>query len=913
MTWRPSTDEHFDVHIPNEFFSLIEPGYDAAFPMASLSRGDDTVLARDYIHVRKHDSRIGTESMRSRLPPALADARLGPTEIDLIDFLIHRTSDRAMNIVGPRGSGKTTLLHYVESVLRKALPDAYPILLIVDCNPFGNDAQTRDFLGALGIELEKSAAILPPPFDTRAAHAAKTLADDPTQLGLHHALRTLVKDLSPAQMYRPTIVFDNLDQLSSSVVNVVLSLVKALSSGTGLTAIACLRPGSYSRAFGSGDAQALFGFQIRIQPPDTTAWLLSLPKRVSNALPSALPPDARLRAFGVDLTLAQIESVLASCVSQLCGRKTFDDPAIFLEALCADDMRHLVKLVRRLLAHRDAPFESLVGTGSPKPFHPLTAMFEGQRIGFADDDFVPNVLVHDRRDGAPDFLLCQRLLLLLRQRPQTNTQVLLEWLQMLDVPRVDAVMCLDRLQRSLLVRCSNADFIDMQGPLPSEVWLTAAGRLYLKAVFRLADYLLAAIIDVPLRHRLIEKAFRTNSRDLRSARIDSLLEYVEEVRKAEEKEIRILRDTSPSGALERVLYVLQHGGLLSSLLAGGLKEVAERYVNHSSESMRRSGADILRRLPALEAWCESAERRLEELRNRTRRPLGPSARTIPLAGDSAEVLVKPIDHGDSVTLRLDIRSGVALTNSLVLLDGYTSEGRVLEAAVVRPKPKQWQEVFGEKRALSKTMQAVLGPFPFGGFEKESALKSQLIALSDIGAGRRFGVLTVLCEADTLQLKLSLDDGEPAVLLGPKTRRIDVTRLVTDKLGAVSVLLAAGKGVGEEIDIVGGALAYIVLSSEGRARIAACMDLVDTLLLVIDPCDLETPWEWMLGDGASGKARRKVVRWTTDSFAGAMKVQREGAVGGGPYSTLTMGLTRKRESAWRREIPAGHRTFSTERL
>src|SRR5258708_28733839 len=119
MAWRPSKDARLERAASNGFWAAIETIYDSACAMGSLPRGNHAALDPDYVHIRRGARPFDLEAMMSRLPPVFRTFRLGPTEVDLIDFLLNYNDargnpDRALNLTGWRGAGKTTLLRYVE-------------------------------------------------------------------------------------------------------------------------------------------------------------------------------------------------------------------------------------------------------------------------------------------------------------------------------------------------------------------------------------------------------------------------------------------------------------------------------------------------------------------------------------------------------------------------------------------------------------------------------------------------------------------------------------------------------------------------------------------------------------------------------------------------------------------------------
>ena len=90
MPWCPSKDESLQAVESSDFWEGIKSVFAETCPLEPLPRGDDQSLFGNYISERKNDELRNTAVMRTRLEEAFDRFdKLGPTEIELIDFILH--------------------------------------------------------------------------------------------------------------------------------------------------------------------------------------------------------------------------------------------------------------------------------------------------------------------------------------------------------------------------------------------------------------------------------------------------------------------------------------------------------------------------------------------------------------------------------------------------------------------------------------------------------------------------------------------------------------------------------------------------------------------------------------------------------------------------------------------------------
>ena len=109
-------------------------------------------------------------------------------------------------------------------------------------------------------------------------------------------------------------------------------------------------------------------------------------------------------------------------------------------------------------------------------------------------------------------------------------------------------MCLRYLHELLLIRSSNADFLNVDQPLPKSFFLTESGHLYINHLLTTTDYLVTVVMDIRLKHDQLKQQPNLHKLNEVSfiAQLSSLLEYTENVKRTEEIQIQRLIDLDGS-------------------------------------------------------------------------------------------------------------------------------------------------------------------------------------------------------------------------------------------------------------------------------------------------------------------------------------------------------------------------------
>src|SRR5688572_19258404 len=243
MPWRPSTDITLQQSFSTPFWTAFETHVDSAMFSAPLPRGDWPRLENLYVGTRKGDTAYLPE-LRSRIPEIPESIQLSPTDIEILDFILHYPRDRTLVLIGPRGAGKTSLLHFVEGVLQNSGLELPPQLLLLDGLALKRGASLDDFADLLLEKLRLRVRIIAKPF-VESLNAAIQILQDHRELGpserMKRAAREITKYLPDADPRLLTIVFDNLDHHHADVVELATDIAKEVHVTSRLGTIMCVR------------------------------------------------------------------------------------------------------------------------------------------------------------------------------------------------------------------------------------------------------------------------------------------------------------------------------------------------------------------------------------------------------------------------------------------------------------------------------------------------------------------------------------------------------------------------------------------------------------------------------------------------------------------------------------------------
>lgn len=873
MSFRPTIDSSLtgEAHCP--LWEALEPVFDDALSTAPLPRGEWEGLKASYITDRKLDWNRDVAAMRSRLPSSFHDIRLGPTEIDLIDFILHYVHGEGLLLIGTRGAGKTSLLHYVEAAIGASGYRPRPILAIINCIKFDPQRACSEFCKAIASELRRllkneslvSDTDLPP---EAIALAARKLSRQRSVPQASRSLADLIRSARVSEQCSPrlVLVFDNLDQEAPEVAADAVEFARAIRSAGGPNSIVVLRPGSIGGVTERDVARAFADLTIRVQAPATHALVRGIASRVSRALDSrSRDVDSPPRAYGLDLTPAMIGSALERLPEVLTSAERA------LDAASASDTRLLVKLIRRILCHRTFPGRSLLGMGGVEQFHVIAAMIEGHRLVFRGDDVVPNLLAFDITEGNCEFLLAHRILALLGMTVEfTGTASLYTWLSVFRYEPPTIRTCLRMLHRSLLITAQDREQWEVAGPEPRAFCLTDAGVYWQRYLFSDPDYLSTCILDVPLEHAAVARWFR-DPRNVGRAptfavRLCSLLEYLADVAAREMRHAVALRDARASSARRKVAECLLKGGLLTGALLTALRTIEVNSVSTVVPDVARMLPEVRKAITQRSGDLQEMKGVLESAIATSRKyPSRPTERT-DYQGGWGQCQLSAAPAGDDIVLGLEVSPAVEVRSAVVRVTAQqmgTTYSQAIPATHLPSDDAKFRSS-GQKGPL-KGGAIISGP---GAVNDPAKYHVQVLLGRQSG---RDNVGLICCDSYGERLRLRF---QPSIFsadyftISGDLKVPDVKELSKRARDKISTLVLSGQRFDDELIASGLDLACKILTDVGMNRLGALYRTISTLL--VESCFDGIPWEWMTLQTphevaaelpALGDALR-VVRWDT---------------------------------------------------
>jgi hypothetical protein len=921
MSWRPSIDPSIRTDTFSSLGVALMGAYDEAYKTYPLRRHDWAYLSRAYVVERKGCAVVDPVS-RQRLPSRYDGIALGEAEIDFIDTIENYSHPRVALLLGPRGAGKTSLLHYVEEVLTRCNPGRPTVLVIVDglelAGENGASAQdiAEDYAQVIHAEIVRRGRDLPTKFIQgfqRAAAVLERKFDEPTS---REAFRTLSDFLGPDYRNSIIIAFDNLDHVHPSYAALALNLCRQIAMATDFACFACMRQNVADGVFKSDGARAFKPFRIAVNAPDVTAWLRHMGRRLAEDFARrAATPDARSSLTVDDVTLNPdaVEAAVNKLVDILGHRHSQraapqDDVVSILEAIAADDTRHMQVLIRRMLLNVRLPSRYLLGLDESASFHPIGALLESGRNIFSHDRYVPNLLLFEGTSGNPDFLAFHRVLCLLDRRGDTTVAELEMWMSLFGFSAAAVLDILSELAGPLLIRCSDSDVFDIHRP-PEGVSLTDAGFYYRNHLLRNADYLTSVVLDVPLEHRALRDLLNNDPDRVRSGhffapRVASLLEYTNLVIERETRQVfGTLRDAPPSTELRRVADALRAGGLLTRSLIHALAAIVER--SRHSAALRSIVAEIESKLPVLEHRCQRIEQRLLELVNRGRpRPAPITSLTIPSGSSGIEVVVQ--SRGDELEavarLSMPARGVVSIVSMQIDTDGW----HVLQSAIALPDTGLANPRSGIRPAqatfiLSDAENALLKTLTHGGARFHQLNLPNPTSRTLFLEPRRGpeGVQLCLCR---------FANGARPEELGPVVVDTKLKTLSKDILDRINGHDNRNPLAEHHICEAGEELAELMLDDKGANNLVASLAEHDRVIIYAPKQDFVVPWEWLCPPPLADECPHTLAyRCETARWLGSM-LYAGGAIAQGvtprPVASLrTIGLGADPGKPWRVKTPA----------
>ena len=846
MAWKPSTDPTNRVALHTPFWDALETVYNKAFPRDPLPRLDKA-LKLHYITERQGYGSFSQEALLSRIPRRFRRFPLGKAEIECLDFLLNYKADRILSIVGARGAGKTSFIHYLEYLLDQRRTPTTPNLIIINGNREVKPG-VKEFTAQIAQEISALAE------RHRARHwdSPITLAmtigkgileppEDCTRAMLIDAFQQM-KSLLPNEDPRMLVlVFDNLDPLPVDSIDIAFHLARDIHQALGIGSILCMRPSLFRKLGDRGGARQFVKSYIRIHPPKLCAWLARFPTTMNDAIREARKDGLVSHAHGKCLTPLILDQGCRRFVSLFEDRPLDDDPTVFLESVCAQDMRHLRNLMHRILENASLPSAWLLGNeaASEVKFHPLSAAMEGPNRCYHRNADIANVLCFEK-DGEVHCLIMHRLLNVLSDLEPRKTPKVLDWMRAYGYDNELTLEALEVLRICNLVYGSDLDVKWSVTQQPEYCGLTAGGKYFLQHLLENPDYLTAAVLDVPLEHRVLK---RTHV-DSFAARMHSLAEYLAEVCQHENWQISQMRRQNPNQALLIAADRLRHGGSLTKRIITGLEKAVKRVQHSPHRAVQAAHTELTPIIDDYRRKADNIEKALWEVRNKAAKHVN-----IPQ--------VLPVDTCDP---RSHIKVHVAFTPVGGLLEGAitleTPHAQASPSLIVimdpNREPKLVDIVCLQKADAIRTLVGTFLWLPSSEKEKPAL---QLRTLSLNSEGSSVAILTTVrdpVKGASLVL-IVLRSGLPERLhLGHIPDCSELHTWSKSKLAEVSQCLLLGQPIDRKIRAIGANLAERVLDEKGRERLLSAYDEVKRCLISSDL--RAVPWEWIIpGESAIGVA------------------------------------------------------------
>ena len=912
MAWRPSDDETLQRPARNKLWDAVETLFDNRVSTTSLPRHKWDELSGSYIAARRYDVFHDVAALRSRLPVELAGSRMGPTEMELTDFILNYSTERVLNIEGPRGSGKTSLLRYVEEVIRSSGYVNWPIMLIVDC--LGESEQSvlseSEISRLLGEELTKASEWIPPEYRSSITAAAEKILISPT-FNVARTQFVIARQKLGKLFSRLVLVFDNLDQHAPSTVIRCMELTKQLHVATQLASLITLRPGCLQGVQSRGGARAYFRFRMNVSAPQTRAWIEKIGIRVAAGAAAEFKEKGKYRRVDtIDLDEATIIKIFQRLGRLLVTVPRGQDSAVgILDSVAADDVRHLVLLVRHLLSHKELPVDWLLSDLVPTPdYYPIAAVLEGDRFLYDGRSFVPNLLCRDVSDGTHDFLINYRILTLLNAGVHAvASRHLVRQLQILGHNVRTIVESVKALHDALLIRSTSAEQIHHDAPLPDAFFITEAGEYYLHRLVGNIDYLVTVIPNVPLAHENLKANLSRRRLYTYVDRLSSLRELIEKVKEQEAAQINRLQERGATEDVAAIADALENDGMLCNALVEGLVNARTRGEHSRSEAVQRESQDLDSVVASMRDWIGEQQKKLRTIAEKSRDMRVPDIADVVLRDLDTQVSVKQVSTRirSHIQTSIEVRTLAKTKFALVALTGLRGAEPFSTAAWAVRKAGATNVLLAEIMGVMQESSSEI-----------TRLKAQAIVGGLEGLGR-VGLLTTSDSGgEEIKLRLQLLKSDKAGIerreIGRSLRLSDVEDAVAKVRDKVEISTGNADSFPDIFREQGVRLSRIFLDEQGENTLASYRYLIDTLVIFVSKRAMSVPWEWIRpapnrhdSDPASLGESFHVIRWPGERMEDVIDAMAQLSLIGhkNPVGVLTtIGLACDAGKTWRNESP-----------
>lgn len=839
--WRPSVDE-LNVNLSNELWAVIEERVFDAIPIQPLENFDDYVLRKT------HNSKVSEDSIKSKLHNKFIKYRLGEHEVDLISMLISYTGKRQIAIVGNRGVGKTSFIKYVEDIIKKSRNNRASVFINFDCRGIN---ETNFKASLVRMMIDNFESIKGHFKNQKVIEEAISKADINDEQSIVFCLSFICKNLAPIDSEKIVLVFDNLDHLEYKNIKKIMGLVKQLNVSTNIPVVSCIRPNCVQRIAIKGDARALFGFRIKLSPPDIDKWFKEFGNRVVKSFVKHLNDSQTIPiAYGQTITQKELSRFFLKVRSFLLGRIEDDNIFRLLEKISADDTRHLKLLIERLLQHHNFPARQLFLRKKieVKLHHPYQYLLKGNSGLYRENKLIPNLYFHSCERGQ-SYTLLYRIICLISGNG-CNTDRIIRAMSLLNYNEKYVKDALNFLSTTLIIRGTTAVTIT-ESIQPESYYLTHSGKYYLSYFISTPDYVTNVIMDVELNHSAYSQRFEklTNSYEIEpklSEVIDSLMEGYHKIFDCEKNEIMSLITLEKGEVLYSLANSFYSHELLSHQILTSLEKLEKRIPDKYSDLNTKISVFLKENIEKSNKFKET---RLKELLNKFTK------------SNNYNTLEKVYEI-ESVKVRLYLDNALDSTNIMVGVD-INHHDLLFDLVIVTListdsnnniyyASKSFSQEFVNKdfiedkvnritfpkleSDLAETMEKnniavkVMNILPLN----ESLINSNIALITTVICDKKLEIFfSIVGVGETYERKIgSISDIDELIR--------EVSKTVED----INAISAEGRLTEEILDIACTKVTKCLLTNEGEEIIAFHLENVDKAVVCISDDLLSIPWEWI---------------------------------------------------------------------
>jgi hypothetical protein len=359
-------------------------------------------------------------------------------------------------------------------------------------------------------------------------------------------------------------------------------------------------------------------------------------------------------------------------------------------------------------------------------------------------------------------------------------------------------------------------------------------------MFETVDYLTTVVVDVSLEH----KYFKENG-DSFVTRVESLLEYIEEVRQCEQRQIyQTLSKQKPATvALLRVSEALSNGGTLLASLTRGLEHIAARGRNSTSAPLRKMISERIESTIAQhKKTVNEFEDRLRQVANRGRQAhWSPGRWEKHLNSPSgAQITVSGLPRGDEILVSAKIKMNESCHSGLLNLEGQAGKQQIVSTAFATTSAEDPMTLTAHMGSFSRDLSydTLGGVFvPFEPPEPATTRMRDRRALLAVNENYQGGLDVKLyfehqnCDACPHQIG-SISSADT----------LELESWCEEQLAEVGTIVGRGDNFNARLRSIGVGLERRVLTGEGRNTLETCLSNIDTLVIASRSHNI--PWEWL---------------------------------------------------------------------